>query len=58
LVCKRKANIGEGKNVGEYNTIPLLIETLNIEGSTVTIDVVVCYTEIANAICRRRWRLH
>jgi predicted transposase YbfD/YdcC len=40
----------EGKDVGEYNTIPKLIETLDIEGATVTVDAGGCYTEIVNAI--------
>jgi predicted transposase YbfD/YdcC len=40
----------EGKDVGEYNTIPKLIETLDIEGALITIDAGGCYTEIVDAI--------
>jgi predicted transposase YbfD/YdcC len=40
----------EGKDVGEYNTIPLLVEQLDIEGALVTIDAAGCYTEIVDAI--------
>ena len=40
----------EGKDVGEYNTIPLVIESLDITGAVVTIDAAGCYTEIVDAI--------
>ena len=40
----------EGKDVGEYNTIPTLIEQLDIKGSVVTIDAAGCYTEIVDAV--------
>jgi predicted transposase YbfD/YdcC len=40
----------EGKDVGEYNTIPQLIETLDIKGATVTIDAGGCYAEIVDAV--------
>jgi len=40
----------EGKDVGEYNTIPLLIESLDVSNSVVTVDAAGCYTEIVDAI--------
>jgi predicted transposase YbfD/YdcC len=40
----------EGKDVGEYNTIPQLIETLDIKEALVTIDAGGCYTEIIDAV--------
>jgi predicted transposase YbfD/YdcC len=40
----------EGKDVGEYNTIPKLLETLDIEDALVTIDAGGCYTEIVDAV--------
>jgi predicted transposase YbfD/YdcC len=40
----------EGKDVGEYNTIPLLVEQLDIKEALVTIDAAGCYTEIVNAV--------
>ena len=40
----------EGKDVGEYNTIPKLIEQLDIKGAVVTIDAAGCYTEITDAV--------
>jgi predicted transposase YbfD/YdcC len=40
----------EGKDVGEYNTIPALLETLDIEGATVSIDAGGCYAEIVDAV--------
>ena len=40
----------EGKDVGEFHTIPLLIDMLNIEGKTVTIDAGGAYVEIAGAV--------
>ena len=40
----------EGKDVGEYNTIPKLVKTLDIEGALVTIDAGGCYTEIVDAV--------
>jgi len=42
----------EGKDVGEYHTIPALIETLDIEEATVTIDAGGCYAEIADAVVK------
>jgi predicted transposase YbfD/YdcC len=43
-------NNNEGKDVGEFNAIPKLIEQLDITGSVVTIDAGGCYAEIVNAI--------
>jgi predicted transposase YbfD/YdcC len=40
----------EGKDVGEYNTIPLLVEQLDIKDALVTIDAAGCYTEIVEAV--------
>jgi predicted transposase YbfD/YdcC len=40
----------EGKDVGEYNTIPLLVEQLDIKDALVTIDAAGCYTEIVDAV--------
>jgi len=40
----------EGKDVGEYNTIPALIESLDIKEALVTIDAGGCYTEIVDAV--------
>jgi len=40
----------EGKDVGEYNTIPKLIETLNVGEALVTIDAGGCYVNIIDAI--------
>jgi len=45
-----KTKNDEGKDVGEYNTIPSLIETLDIEGKDVTIDAGGCYENIVDAI--------
>ena len=40
----------EGKDVGEYNTIPLVIESLDISDAVVTVDAAGCYTEIVDAV--------
>jgi predicted transposase YbfD/YdcC len=40
----------EDKDVGEYNTIPLVIESLDITDAVVTIDAAGCYTEIVDAV--------
>jgi predicted transposase YbfD/YdcC len=40
----------EGKDVGEYNTIPLVIKALDVTDAVVTIDAAGCYTEIVDAI--------
>ena len=40
----------EDKDVGEYNTIPLVIESLDITDAVVTVDAAGCYTEIVDAI--------
>ena len=40
----------EGKDVGEYNTIPLLVEQLDIKDALVTIDAAGCYTEIVDTV--------
>ena len=40
----------EGKDVGEYNTIPKVIESIDIEGALVTIDAGGCYTEIVDTV--------
>jgi predicted transposase YbfD/YdcC len=40
----------EGKDVGEFNAIPILIDMLDIEGKTVTIDAGGAYVEIAGAV--------
>ena len=47
---QQKTKNDEGKDVGEYNTIPVLIETLDIKDALVTIDAVVCYANIADAV--------
>ena len=43
-------NNDEGKDVGEFNTIPKLIEQLDITDTVVTIDAGGCYAEIVDAI--------
>jgi predicted transposase YbfD/YdcC len=40
----------EDKDVGEYNTIPLVIESLDITDAVVTVDAAGCYTEIVESI--------
>jgi predicted transposase YbfD/YdcC len=40
----------EGKDVGEFNAIPVLIDTLDIKGKTVTIDAGGAYVEITGAV--------
>jgi predicted transposase YbfD/YdcC len=40
----------EGKEVGEFNTIPKLIKELDIKGALITIDAGGCYAEITDAI--------
>jgi predicted transposase YbfD/YdcC len=40
----------EGKDVGEFNAIPKVIEQLDIEDAVVTIDAGGCYAEITDAI--------
>jgi predicted transposase YbfD/YdcC len=45
-----KTKNDEGKDVGEYNTIPALIETIDIDGALVTIDAGGGYVNIVNAI--------
>jgi len=40
----------EGKDVGEFNTIPKLIKELDIEEALITIDAGGCYAEITDAI--------
>jgi predicted transposase YbfD/YdcC len=40
----------EGKDVGEYNTIPKVIESLDIADAVVTVDAAGCYTEIVDTI--------
>ena len=40
----------EGKDVGEYNTIPKLLESLDVKEALVTIDAGGCYTEIVDTI--------
>ena len=42
----------DGKDVGEYNTIPLLVEQLDIKDALVTIDAAGCYTEIVDAVVK------
>jgi len=42
----------EGKDVGEYNTIPLVIESLDITDAVVTVDAAGCYTEIVDEIVK------
>jgi predicted transposase YbfD/YdcC len=44
----------EGKDVGEYNTIPLLIEQLDVKDALVTIDAAGCYTEIVDAVVENK----
>ena len=45
-----KTKNDEGKDVGEYNTIPTLIETLDVKDAVVTIDAGGCYENIVDAI--------
>jgi len=45
-----KTKNDEGKDVGEYNTIPALIETLDIKDALVTIDAGGCYANIVDAV--------
>jgi len=45
-----KTKNDEGKEVGEYNTIPALIETLDVKDSVVTIDAGGCYANAVEAI--------
>ncbi|MCL2711012.1 MAG: ISAs1 family transposase, partial [Planctomycetaceae bacterium] len=45
-----KTKNDEGKDVGEYNTIPALIETLDIKDAVVTIDAGGCYENIVDAV--------
>ena len=40
----------EGKEVGEFNTIPKLIKELDIKDALITIDAGGCYAEITDAI--------
>ena len=40
----------EGKDVGEFNAIPVLIDMLDIKGKAVTIDAGGAYVEIAGAV--------
>jgi len=40
----------EGKDVGEFNAIPVLIDMLDIQGKTVTVDAGGAYVEIVGAI--------
>ena len=40
----------EGKDVGEYNTIPKLLETLDIKDALITIDAGGCYASIVDAV--------
>jgi predicted transposase YbfD/YdcC len=47
---QQKTKNDEGKDVGEYNTIPILIETIDIEDALVTIDAGGCYANIVDAI--------
>lgn len=42
----------EGKDVGEFNAIPVLIGMLDIEGKMVTIDAGGAYVEIAGAVTK------
>jgi len=44
----------EGKDVGEYNTIPLLLEQLDVENALVTIDAAGCYTDIVDAVVENK----
>ena len=44
----------EGKDVGEYNTIPLLLEQLDVEDALVTIDAAGCYTDIVDAVVENK----
>ena len=45
-----KTKNDEGKDVGEYNTIPALIETLDIKDAVVTIDAGGCYANIVDSV--------
>jgi predicted transposase YbfD/YdcC len=44
----------EGKDVGEYNTIPLVLDQIDVEGTLVTIDAAGCYTEIVDAVVENK----
>jgi predicted transposase YbfD/YdcC len=45
-----KTKNDEGKDVGEYNTIPALIETLEVKEALITIDAGGCYANIVDAV--------
>jgi predicted transposase YbfD/YdcC len=47
---QQKTKNDEGKDVGEYNTIPALIETLDIKDTLVTVDAGGCYANIVDAV--------
>ena len=40
----------EGKEIGEFNTIPKLVNQLDVQGKLATIDAGGCYAEIAGSI--------
>jgi predicted transposase YbfD/YdcC len=42
----------EGKDIGEFNTIPQVLERLDIKDTVVTIDAVGCYAEITDAVTK------
>jgi len=48
--CHAPTKNEEGKDVGEFNAIPKVIEQLDIEDKLVTIDAGGCYTEITDVI--------
>jgi hypothetical protein len=41
---------GEDKEVGEFNTIPLLVGMLDVQGKLVSVDAGGCYAEIVHSI--------
>jgi len=49
-LCHAPTKNEEGKDVGEFNAIPKVIEPLDIEDKLVTIDAGGCYTEITDVI--------
>ena len=49
-LCHAPTKNDEGKDVGEFNAIPKVIEQLDIEDKLVTIDAGGCYVEITDVI--------
>ena len=49
-LCHSPTKNDEGKDVGEFNAIPKVIEQLDIEDKLITIDAGGCYVEITDVI--------